>query len=182
MGKKEESTLRIRTGMRIGFAGILLAGCGTSVVNYVKPQAPWGTISRLAVLPFTSTSENPVRREQVTQLFAAELRRVHPGEVVEIPLTSQAGLVLSMEGAARSAQADAVFTGSVDETHGTTVQINLHDAATGELLWSGSYLLGAGAEFFTLRTQQQKYQRAFRRLARDFSRARHPITASSSRL
>lgn len=153
-------------------AAVLLAGCGASVVNYVKPQAPWGTIQRLAVLPFTLPSENPVRREQVTQLFAAELRRAYPGEVVEVPLTSQAGLVQSVEEAAQSTQSDAVFSGSVDETHGTTVQINLHDAATGELLWSGSYLLGAGAEFFTLRTQQQKYQIAFRRLVRDFSSAR----------
>ena len=44
------------------------------------------------------------------------------------------------------------------------------DVATEELLWSGTYLLGARAEFFSFKTQQQKLKQGFKRLVQRFIR------------
>lgn len=150
--------------------GFLFAGCGTSITSYVKPDAPWRSIQRVAILPFTTPSENPVRRELVTQLFAEELRRIGMTEVVEVPLLSPVGGLPSVQEVGREYQVDGVFSGSVDDTAGTVIHVRLHDAATGEILWSGTALLGVSAEFFSLRTQQQQFQRSFRRIVGEFAK------------
>ena len=154
----------------VGMMAITMAGCGASVTSYVKPEAPWAAIKRVAVIPFNLPTENPVRRELMTHLFSQELRTVTEIEVVEVPLSSP--LVSESVGIKKIGsqfQADAVFSGAVDETHGTIIHVRIQDAATEDLLWSGTYVLGTRAEFFTARTQQQQFQRGFRTLANQFA-------------
>ncbi len=158
--------------MTLVMCGLLLAGCGSRLTSYAKPEAPWTSIQRVAVLPFTTPSENPTRRQLVTQLFSEELRRIGMTEVVEVPLTSPIGGVPSLEEVSRSYAVDGIFSGSVDDSQGTVVHVRLHDAATREVLWSGTFSLGVGPEFFSLRTQQQQFQRSLQRLLRDFSKRR----------
>ena len=145
----------------LGLVILLAAGCGATMKTYVNPSAPWEVVQRVAVLPFTTPSENPIRRQLITQLFSGELRRSTRLDVVEVPLSSPVGSAPSLGQVGKEYGVDAVFSGSVDETHGTVVHIRLQDAATGEMLWSGTYLLGVRAEFFSLKTQQQQFQRAF---------------------
>ena len=151
----------------IGFLG---SGCGVSTTSYLKPEAPWGAIKRVTVLPFTLPSENPVQRELVTKLFCEELRNNIPIEVVEVQISSPVGSgVWDVKRIGKDYQADAVISGSVDDSSGTTIHVQVRDAATEELLWSGTYLLGMRAEFFSFKTQQQHLQRGFRWLVKKFS-------------
>ena len=150
----------------------MVAGCGSTISTYAKPDAPWGSVQKVAVLPFSLPSENPTRRLLVTQLFAQELRNSGLSEVVEVPLESPIGGVPSLQEVAKKYQVDAVFSGSVDDSQGTVVHVRLHDAATSEVLWSGTYLLGVGPEFFSLRTQQQQFQKSLHRIASEISKAR----------
>lgn len=154
----------------LALIGFFASGCGVSVTTYVKPEAPWGVIRRVAVLPFTVSSENPVQRELVTRLFCEELRREGRVEVVEVPLSSPVGSgVWDTREVGKQVQADAVLIGSVDDTLGTVIHAQVLDVATKDLLWSGTYLLGTRAEFFSFKTQQQQFQRGFRWLARKFT-------------
>ncbi len=156
--------------------GFLASGCGTSITSYVKQDAPWGVIKRVAVLPFTLPSENPVQRELVTKLFCEELRNTGRFEVAEVQISSPLGLgVWDVKRVGKEYQADAVVSGSVDDVNGMTIHVQVQDVATEELLWSGSYLLGIRSEFFSFKTQQQKLQRGFRRLVREF--ASHAVSA-----
>ena len=156
--------------MGVVFVGLVLSGCGTSLTTYVKPEASWETIQKTAVLPFTIPSENVIRRQSVTQLFTAELRRVGLNDVIEVPLKNPMGELPSPEAAGKEYQVDAVFSGSIDEAQGVVIHIRLIDVATSEILWSATDLLGVGSEFFSLKTQQQQIQKRFRRMARDFSK------------
>jgi len=156
----------------LGLVGVLVTGCGSRLTTYTKPDAPWGAIEKVAVLPFALPSENPVRRQLVTELFAEELRRAGIQEVVEVPLLSPVGGVPTLKELSKNYQVDAVFSGSIDDSQGTVVHIRLHDAATGEVLWSGTYLLGVGPEFFSLKTQQQQFQRSVQRMVREFNKDR----------
>jgi TolB-like protein len=160
----------MKRGLVFGLVFFLM-GCA-NLSTYVKPQAPWDSIQRVAVLPFVIPSENPTRRQMVTQMFAMELRRSGLVEVTEVPLGALPGSVPSLEEVAKGYQVDAVFSGSVDYTQGTVVHVWLHDAATKEILWSGTYLVGVGSEFFSVRTPQQQLQRSIRRLILEFSRNR----------
>ena len=154
----------------LALIGFLTSGCGPSVSSYIKPEAPWGVVKRVAVLPFTLPSENPTQRELATKLFAEELRKTNRVEVVEIPLSSPLGSgVWDVKQIGKQFQADAVLSGSVDDTLGLAMHLQVHDVATEELLWSGTYILGARAEFFSFRIQQQKFQRGFRWLAQKFA-------------
>jgi len=173
---KNHGTGRIPLIGSVVFFAFLGTGCASTVL-YSKPDAPWATIQKIAILPLTSPSENPVRRQLMSQLFAAELRQVGL-EIVEVPLTDSVGKPQSIEDVAKAYQVDAVFSGAVDETQGTVVHVHLYDGATGEVLWSSTYLLGFSAEFLSFRTQQQQFQRAFRRIAREFSR--HRVVPTSS--
>ena len=150
--------------------GLLSSGCGASLSSYVKPEAPWGAIKRVAVLPFTLPSENPTQRELATKLFSEELRKTGRVEVVEVPLASPLGSgVWDIKQVGKEFQADAVMSGSVDDTLGLAMHLQVHDVATEELLWSGTYILGARSEFFSFKIQQQKFQRGFRWLASKFA-------------
>lgn len=156
-----------RLGVFLAFVPVisLAAGCGVSISSYVKPQAPWGMIKRVAVLPFQLPSENPVQRQLVTELFSEELRRASRVEVVDVPLTSPVGSgAADLREVAKAYKVDGVITGSIDETHGTVIHVRVVDVATEDLLWSGTYLLGTRAEFFSFRTQQQQFKRGFKRL------------------
>ena len=150
--------------------GFLSSGCGASLSSYVKPEAPWGVIRRVAVLPFTLPSENPAQRELSTKLFCEELRKTGRVEVVEVPLSNPLGSgVWDVRQVGKQFQADAVMSGDVDDTLGLAMHLQVHDVATEELLWSGTYILGARSEFFSFKTPQQKFQRGFRWLARRFA-------------
>ena len=154
----------------LALIGFLSSGCGASVSSYIKPEAPWGVIKRVAILPFTLPSENPTQRELATKLFAEELRKTGRAEVVEVPLSSPLGSgVWDVKQVGKQFQADAVISGSVDDTLGLAMHLQVHDVATEELLWSGTYILGARSEFFSFKIQQQKFQRGFRWLARKFA-------------
>jgi TolB-like protein len=123
----------------------------------------------VAVLPLTIPSENPVQRELVTQLFSQELRNTGTVEVVDVPLNSPVGSgLVDIKQLAKEYKVDAVLTGSIDDTRGTVIHLNVQDVATEEVLWSGTYLLGGRAEFFSFSTQQQQFQRGFRRLCERF--------------
>ena len=151
---------------------LFAAGCGGATVkSYNKPDAPWGLIRHVAVLPFELPSENPMQRQLVGNLFSEELRRRWPAEVTEVPLSSPVGSgLVDAKQIGRQYKVDAVFSGSIDDTQGTVVHVRLQDAATEDLLWSGTYTLGGRAEFFSLSTQPQKFQRAFRILVNRFIR------------
>ena len=151
-----------------GLMALLSSGCGSQMSTYTRPQAPWATIQKVAVTPFSLPSENPTRRLLITQLFSEELRKTGI-EVIEIPLAGPTGGVPTLEEIAKKYQVDAVFSGSVDDSQGTVVHVRLHDAATSEVLWSGTYLLGVGPEFFSIRTQQQQFEKSIRRLLQNFS-------------
>lgn len=138
--------------------------------SYVRPQAPWASVKRMAILPFNVPSENPMQRQLLTELFTQELRKAGVTEVAEVPLTNPAGNVAwDLKVIGRQYQADAVISGSVDETLGTVLHVRVQDAATEDLLWSGTYLMGTRAELFSLRTQQQQIQRGLKALAQRFS-------------
>ncbi len=156
--------------LSLALIGFLASGCGASVTTYVKPEAPWGTIKRVALLPFAIPSENPVDRTLTTQLFAEELRRGGRVEVVDVPLESPVGSgAWDLKRVGKEYRADAVISGSVDDMRGSVIHMQVQDVATEDLLWSGTYLLGTRAEFFSFKTQQQKLQRGFRRLVRRFT-------------
>ena len=157
--------------LNLALVGVLASGC-SSITTYVKPGAPWGVVKRIAVLPFAIPSENPVDRSLITQLFAEELRKSGHVEVTEVPLESPVGSsgVWDLKRVAKEYQADAVISGSVDDTRGTVIHMQVQDVATQDLLWSGTYLLGSGGEFFSFKTQQQKLKRGFRRLVSRFGK------------
>ena len=148
----------------------LLAGCGSSMTNYVKREAPWSLIKRVAVTPLTLPSENPAQRELMTGIFAEELRNLGWMEVVEVPLEDvlEPG-ALSVQELGRKHKVDAVFMGSLDDSQGPAVHLRLLDAATEDLLWSGTFLLGTASDFLSLRTHQQRYKIAFRKLLAQFA-------------
>ena len=158
---------------------LLTAGCGgASVKSYHKSDAAWATIQHVAVLPFELPSENPVQRQLIGNLFAEELRRRWPAEITEIPLSSPVGSgLMDVRQVGKQHRVDAVFSGSIDDTHGTVVHVRLQDAATEDLLWSGTFTLGVRAEFFSFATQQQQFQRAFRALVRRFVSQAHVRSA-----
>ena len=163
-------------------AGIvsMAAGCGALVSSYVKPQAPWSMIKRVALLPFQLPSENPVQRQLVTELFSEELRRASVAEVVDVPLSSPVGSgVEDLRQVAKQYKVDAVLTGSIDDTHGTVIHVRVQDVATDDLLWSGTYLLGAGAEFFSFSTQQRQFKRGFERLVKQLVKETYRASRAS---
>ncbi len=150
--------------------GFLSSGCGSSLKTYVKPGAPWGTIKRVAILPFNLSSEDPVQRQLIAELFWQELKRATALEVVEVPLSSPVGSgVQNLSQMAKQYQVDGIFSGLVDDTHGTVVQVRLQDAATEEILWSATYTFGPWAEYFSPRPSQQKFQRVFSELMERFT-------------
>ena len=159
----------IRLVSVVAVVGLLLAGCGAAVNSYVRPQTAWDTIQRVAVLPIASPSENPVRRQQMTQLFSAELRQTGLEEVVEVDSISPLGILPNVEEVGQAYEVDAVFSGSADQIEGLSVQCQLHDAATGDLIWSASYLAGGGSEIYSRKTARQRVQLAFRQIASDFA-------------
>lgn len=148
----------------------LLAGCGSSMTSYVKREAPWTLIQRVALTPLSLPSENPVQRRLMTGVFSEELRRLEWAEVVEVPLEDvlEPG-ALGLKDLGRKHQADAVFSSSIDDAQGSVLHLRLSDAATEDLLWSGTFLLGSGAEFWSFRTHQQRYKIAFRKLLKRFA-------------
>lgn len=163
--------LKTRTWIALSLLVFLVTGCwgGVTLKSYVKDEAPWDLIQRIGVLPFETPSESPGRRSLITHLFSEELRNAGLSEVIEVPLSSPLGGAPDLAKVGREYQVDAVFSGSIDETHGTVVHVRLLDAATSDVLWSGTYLLGVRAEFFSLKTQQQQFQRAFAQLVRKFT-------------
>ena len=153
----------------VGLIGLASAGCGVSVSSYVKSETPWSAIKKVAVLPFQLPSENPVQREMATNLFSETLRKAGVVEVVDVPINSPVGSGMeAVTQVGREYKVDAVITGSVDETHGTVIHVRVLDVATQDLLWSGTYLLGTRAEFLSFSTQQQQFQRGFRKLVGQF--------------
>ena len=147
------------------------AGC-TAMSTYTKPDAPWRTIQKVAVLPFSLALDNSARQQLVTQLFAEQLRKTGLFEVTEVPPPNPAVVPPTLQEIAKQYEVDGVFTGSVDDSQGTIVHIQLHDPATQEILWSGTYSMGVGSEFFSLRTQEQQFERSIRKIVHQLSRRR----------
>ena len=161
-----------KRALALALIGFAASGCGPSLSTYVKPEAPWGAIKRVAVLPFALPSENPVQRDLATHLFCEELRNTHRVEVVEVSSSSAqpvAGGAWDIRKVGKDYQADAVVSGSVDDMNGTVIHMQVQDVATEELLWSGTYLLGVRSEFFSFKTQQQQFKNGFRWLSKQFA-------------
>ncbi len=148
---------------------LFLVGCGTAMTSYLKQDGAWSAVQRVAVLPFNVPSENPVQRELITELFSQELRKTGTVEVIEIPLNSPVGSgLMDIKQVGKEYKVDAILVGSIDDTRGTVIHLNVQDVATEEVLWSGTYMLGGRAEFFSFTTQQQQFQKGFRRLCERF--------------
>ena len=155
--------------MVLALALVLGSGCAV-MSTYTKPDAPWRTIQKVAVMPFSMALDNATRQQMVTQLFAEQLRKTGLFEVVEVPTPNPSLVPPTLQEIAKQYEVDGVFTGSVDDSQGTIVHIQLHDPATQEILWSGTYSLGVGSEFFSLHTQEQHFQQSIRKIVRELSR------------
>ncbi len=146
------------------------AGCASRMTSYSKPDAPWRTIQKVGVLPFSLALDNSTRQQLVTQLFIEQLRKTGLFEVVEIPPPNPAAVPPTLQEIAKKYEVDGLFTGSVDDSQGTIVHIQLHDPATEEILWSGTYSMGVGSEFFSLHTQEQQFQHSIQKIVEELSR------------
>ncbi len=148
------------------------AGCASKMTSYTKPDAPWRTIQKVGVVPFSLALDNAARQQLVTQLFSEQLRKTGLFEVVEIPAPSPAAVPPTLQEIAKKYEVDGLFSGLVDDSQGTIVHIQLHDPATQEILWSGTYSMGVGSEFFSLHTQEQQFQHSIQKIVQDLSRRR----------
>lgn len=148
----------------------LVAGCA-SVSTYTKPGAPWATIKKVGVFPLATSFEDRARQQWATELFVRELRRLDRFEVVELTPPPASPASPDLPSAARAAAVDAFFRGTVEDMTEIFADLELVDAATGEILWSTRYHRGVGPDLSVrFHTPQQQIQRIYRVVLRRLNR------------
>ena len=142
---------------------LLLGGCGTSGVRYQNPDMDFGSIRRVAVLPFANLTREAAAAERVRDVFTTMLLAtgatyvIPPGEVFRgIARSNLADLTRpSSEEVKRFAgivSVDAVITGVVREygevrsgqTSANVVSVSLQmiEVQTGMVVWTAESTKG----------------------------------------
>jgi hypothetical protein len=152
--------MRVTPGWTIGVVLLIgLAGCATRPAVYYHPNADFGAVKRIAVLPFDSLSSERTAADKVQKILMAELLAQSPFEVVE-PGTVQQALreqrienVMSLTPAeskklGEALRVQAFLLGTVvdygESRSGTTpapevtLQLRLVEARSGITLWNVS--------------------------------------------
>lgn len=155
-------TTTLRLAMILPLAALLLSGCAASRhTTYIDPQFDFGSIERVAVLPFENLSSDQGASKYISRLFFTELLAqkvfdvVEPGEVSAYVgshqgMTSQsAELSLDqIKDMAKTLNVQAIIFGSVGEsselrsgnlsTHVVSISARMVNAETGSTVWSSS--------------------------------------------
>jgi TolB-like protein len=143
-------------------AALLLSGCAAARhTTYIDPQFDFGSIERVAILPFENLSSDQGSAKYITRLFFTELLAqkvfdvVEPGEVSAF-IGSHSGMTdknaeLSIEqikDMAKTLNVQAIIFGSVGEsselrsgnlnTHVVGIDARMVNAETGSTVWSSS--------------------------------------------
>jgi len=182
--------MKNRTIRYLGAALLLIlvfTGCATttSKVVYRDPNMDFGAIQTVAVMPFNNLTRENIAGERVRDVFMTMLQAtggvyvIPPGEVargitrlgLERPPSPTPEEVIKF---AKNVNADAVFTGTVNEygevRSGTSaanvvsVSLQMMEAQTGKVVWSASStrggvtmsdrLFGGGGEPMNATTQK----------------------------
>lgn len=152
-----------RKGTALALLVLLLGGCASSGVRYHNPDMDFGSIQRVAVLPFGNLTREAAASERVRDVFTTMLLAtgamyvIPPGEVFRgISRSSPADPTRpSPEEVKRFAGVvgvDAVITGVVREygevrsgqTVANVVSVSLHmmEAQTGTVVWTAETTQG----------------------------------------
>ena len=152
-------------------AALLMTGCAASRhTTYLDPQFDFGSIERVAIIPFENLSSDQGSSRYVTRLFFTELLAqkvfdiVEPGEVSAYmgghPGMTGQSAELSLDqikDLAKTLNVQAIIFGSVGEssdlrsgnvsTHVVSISARMVNAETGSTVWSSSVNTG-GPGFF----------------------------------
>jgi hypothetical protein len=160
-------------GRRNTFVAALLllaaTSCATSRGVYRDPEMDFGAVRRVAVMPLENLSREAQGAERVREVFSSMLIAsgsiyvVPPGEVargivtvgVVTPATPTSDNIVAL---GKQLKVDAIFTGTLKEygemragnaaANVISVSMQLSDAGTGKIVWSGSTTKG-GVGFLT---------------------------------
>ena len=154
-------SVRMGTGMlAAAVLWVVLAGCGGPSA-FVNPEADLPYYQKVAIIPFTSLSQDRVAGYRVSDTFFSELLRrgfadvVEPGQFSAAVIKLRGGTPVenpwSAEELARLAEElgiEGVFLGTVREYDMSrtgrsafpllSMEVRLVDAASGKLVWSAS--------------------------------------------
>jgi TolB-like protein len=139
---------------------VLATGCATTrSTHYTHSGADLGAIRTVAVLPFTTLTQQPNDARKVEKIFLVELLArgvvdvVEPGKVAQLVATERIASVETLapedlQRIGKALGADGLFLGSVVEfaenRSGTTpapqltIQLRLVETASGVTAWSSS--------------------------------------------
>jgi len=137
---------------------LVVASCTSSPVRYVHPNADFGALQKVAVLPFENVSGVQGASDKAHKIFLVELLSLEAFEVVEPGRVAKAlkgETVASPDQLApedlmrigKALGADALFMGQVldySEARGTgaapsvTIQLRLVEVSSGATVWSSS--------------------------------------------
>jgi TolB-like protein len=152
----------LRIACMLSLAALLLAGCAAARhTTYIDPQFDFGSIERVAVIPFENLSSDQGSGKYVTRLFFTELLAqkvfdlVEPGEVSAY-LASHSGMsdknaemsVEQIKDMAKTLNVQGIIFGSVGEssevrngnlsTHVVSIDARMVNTETGSTVWTSS--------------------------------------------
>lgn len=152
----------IRLAVFMPLAALLLSGCAAARhTTYIDPQFDFGSIERVAVIPFENLSSDQGSGKYVTRLFFTELLAqkvfdlVEPGEVSAY-IASHQGMsdktaelsIEQIKDMAKSLNVQGIIFGSVGEsselrsgnmsTHVVSIDARMVNTETGSTVWSSS--------------------------------------------
>jgi len=153
--------MRVTPGWTISVMLLIgLAGCATRPTVYYHPNADFGAVKRIAVLPFDSLSSERTAADKVQKILMAELLAQSPFEVVEPGMVQQALREQRIENVSSLSPAEAKKLGEAlrvqaflmgtvvdygESRSGTTpapevtLQLRLVEAQSGITLWNVSH-------------------------------------------
>jgi TolB-like protein len=155
-------------------AAIVLTGCRSTTTKYQHPNADFGAITKVAVLPFENLTGERAAPDKVQKIFYLELLSLEVFEVAEpgqVMKTLRAAGVSSPEALGvsdlqrigKDLGVDGLFIGSVvdfaDVRTGTTptpevtIEVRLVETQSGSTIWSTSHSrsgAGVSARLFGL--------------------------------